>query len=133
MGDYFLYIEELDKADENYKKALAILENMDVKEQKEIVPIYKNFGICYQKRKDFVRSREIFQLGRSVADNTIEGNHKWKVWINTYLALLLYKEYPDEKGEARIISAEVFQMGKELGMKKCRPEKEALETFYKNQ
>ena len=132
MGDYFLYIEELDKADENYKKALAILENMDVKEQKEIVPIYKNFGICYQKRKDFVRSREIFQLGRSVADNTIEGNHKWKVWINTYLALLLYKEYPDEEGEAGIISAEVFQMGKELGMKKW-PEKEALETFYKNQ
>ena len=132
MGDYFLYIEELGKADENYKKALAILENMDVKEQKEIVPIYKNFGICYQKRKDFVRSREIFQLGSSVADNTIEGNHKWKVWINTYLALLLYKEYPDEKGEARIISAEVFQMGKELGMKKW-PEKEALERFYKNQ
>ena len=132
MGDYFLYIEELGKADENYKKALAILENMDVKEQKEIVPIYKNFGICCRKRKDFVRSREMFQLGSSVADNTIEGNHKWKVWINTYLALLLYKEHSDEEGEAGIISAEVFQMGKELGMKKW-PEKEALETFYKNQ
>ena len=131
MGDYFLFLEELGKADENYKKALAVLEDMDVKEQKEIVPIYKNFGICYQKRKDFVRSREIFQLGRSVADNTIEGNHKWKVWIKTQLALLLYREYPEEESEARIISAEVFQMGKELGMKKW-PKKETLETFYKN-
>jgi len=89
---------------------------MEKVEQKEVIPIFKNFGICYQKSGHFVQSRRMFERGSGVADDTIEGNHKWKVWIKTYLALLLYKEYPDEVSTADEIAKEVLQMGKELGL-----------------
>ena len=129
LADYYLYIYEYGKAEEHYLKAIQVLEAMEKVEQKEAIPIFKNFGICYQKSGNFVHSRRMFEKGSGVADDTLEGNHKWKVWIKTYLALLLYKEYPDEVSTADEIAKEVLQMGKELGLPKW-PEKEELEKFY---
>ena len=129
LADYYLYIDKYSKAEEHYLKAIQVLEAMEKVEQKEAIPIFKNFGICYQKNGNYVQSRRMFERGSGVADDTIEGNHKWKVWIKTYLALLLYKEYPDEVSTADGIAEEVLQMGKELGLPKW-PAKEELEKFY---
>ena len=42
---------------------------------------------------------------------------RWKVEINTYLALLLYRSYPEEISTADELSREVFDMSKELRLK----------------
>ena len=129
LADYYLSIKELDKAEENYVEAIRILKDVERMEQKEAVPIYKNFGRCYQKSGKIDQSRSMFETGSDVADKTIEGNHKWKVWIKTYLTLLLYEKYPDDKSIADKLSEDVLQMGKELGLEKWDGKRE-LEKFF---
>ena len=55
---------------------------------------------------------------------------RWKVEINTYLALFLYRNYPEEISTAGELSREVFDMSKKLKMEKWR-ESAVLEAFYK--
>ena len=55
---------------------------------------------------------------------------RWKVEINTYLALLLYRNYPEEISTAGELSREVFDMSKKLKMEKWR-ESAVLEAFHK--
>ncbi len=131
VGDYYLHVEEFPKAEENYQKAIGILEDMQISDHKEAVPIFKNWGICFEKTGMFDESREKYEKGSNIADNTIEGNHKWKVWIKTYLALLLYTKYQEEIHTANRIAQEVLRMGKELEMENWRRKKE-LEEMYKN-
>ena len=69
-------------------------------------------------------------MGREIANATIEGNHKWKVEINTYLALLLYKHYPHESTKAVALCENVFRMAEELKMDMWHDRRE-LETFSK--
>ena len=70
------------------------------------------------------------EMGRHVPANTIEGSVRWKVEINTYLSLLLYRSYPEEISTADELSREVFDMSKELKMEKWRGSA-VLEAFYK--
>ena len=55
---------------------------------------------------------------------------RWEVEINTYLALLLYRSYPEEISTADELSRDVFDMSKELKMEKWR-KSAVLEVFYK--
>ena len=55
---------------------------------------------------------------------------RWKIEINIYLALLLYRNYPEEISTAGELSREVFDMSKKLKMEKWR-ESAVLEAFYK--
>ena len=107
---------DLSKAEENYEAAVQIFEGMGKMKQKEAIPTYKNFGICYEKSGRIDQARRKFEMGSEVAENTIEGNHKWKVEINTNLALLLYRNYPDEVRKAKELAKNVFSMAKELKM-----------------
>ena len=99
--------------------------------QKEAIQTYKNFGRCYEKSGKIDPARRIFEMGREIADATIEGNDKWKVEINTCLALLLYKHYPHESPKAVSLSENVFQMAEELEMDMRHGRRELLKTFYK--
>ena len=116
FADFYLYKEDLDNAKDHYHEAIRILELMGALDQKESIPVLKNFGICLQKSNNFEESRRIFKKGCGVADSTIEGNHKWKVWIKTCFALLLYEEFPEELAAADKISEVVLKMGKELNL-----------------
>ena len=69
-------------------------------------------------------------MGREIANATIEGNHKWKVEINTYLALLLYKHYLHESTKAVALCENFFRMAEELKMDMWHDRRE-LETFSK--
>lgn len=94
LADCYLYIDDLENAKEQYDAAIHVLEGMGILEQKEAIPIFKNFGICYQKSGKYEKSRRMFEEGSKIADTAYgEENHKWKVWIKTYLAVLLYKHY----------------------------------------
>lgn len=129
VADSYLYINQYCKAEENYQRAMSILEDMQKAEHREAIPVLKNWGICFEKSRKFSESREKYEKGSDIAENTIEGNHKWKVWIKTYLALLLYTNYPEDISTANRIAAEVLQMGKELKLNQW-PMKRELEKMY---
>ncbi|PFX18232.1 E3 ubiquitin-protein ligase DZIP3 [Stylophora pistillata] len=123
--------EDLPLAEENYMKAIDIMKRLGVAEHKEAIPTYNKMGICFERREMFKESRKTYEKGSEVADNTIEGNHKWKVWIKTNLALLLHSKYPGDVDVAFAIAKDVLEMGRQLGLKdKDWSEKEALEKVY---
>ena len=129
LADYYLSIKDFIEAEKSYMEAIKVLENMEMTGQKEAVPVYKNLGWCCEKRDKIDQARKELEKGRDVVDNTIEGSFKWKVEINTYLALLLYKHYSEDKSTADKLSNDVFNMSKELNMDKWSGKNE-LEKFY---
>ena len=132
LAGHYLAMEDFCKAEENYEAAVRIFEGVGMMKQKEAIPTYKNIGRCYEKSDKIDPARRIFEMGREIADATIEGNHKWKVEINTCLALLLYKHYPHESTKALALCENVFHMAKELKMDMWHGRRELLETFYKS-
>ena len=118
LAGHYLAMEDFRKAKENYEAAVRIFEGMGMMKQKEAIPTYKNFATCYEKIGRIDQARRLFAMGSEVAENTIEGNHKWKVEINTNLALLLYRNYPAEVRKAKELAKNVFSMAKKLKMEK---------------
>ena len=126
LADYYLSIDDFSEAEKSYLEAIQVLEDMEATRQKEVVPVYKNFGKCCEKRGKMDQARRVLEMGSDVAANTIEGYSIEKVKVNTYLALLLY-QYPAENEKADTLSKEVFDMSKELGMDEWRGKKELEE------
>ena len=129
LAGHYLAMEDFRKAKENYEAAVRIFEGMGMMKQKEAIPTYKNTGRCYEKSGKIEEARRIFEIGSEVAANTIEGNHKWKVEINTNLALLLFRNYPDEVRKAKELAKNVFSMAKELKMENWF-HRDELGAFY---
>ena len=130
LASFYMSTEEFGKAEKHYKEAVGMFEDMGVMKQKVSIPTYKNFGRCYVRSRKYELAREKFEMGSKVAENTIEGNHKWKVEINTNLALILYKYYPDEVRKAKELAKNVFSMAKELKMDNWFHREELIKTFY---
>ncbi|CAH3179623.1 unnamed protein product [Porites lobata] len=130
LASIYMSTEEFGKAEKHYKEAVGMFEDMGVMKQKVSIPTYKNFGRCYVRSRKYELAREKFEMGSKVAENTIEGNHKWKVEINTNLALILYKYYPDEVRKAKELAKNVFSMAKELKMENWFHREELVRTFY---
>ena len=129
LASFYMSTEDFGKAEKHYKEAVGMFEDMGVMKQKEAIPTYKNFGRCYVRSGRYDLARKKFEMGSEVAENTIEGNHKWKVEINTNLALILYKYYPDEVRKAKELAKNVFSMAKELKMEQWF-HREELKKFY---
>ena len=129
LASFYMSTEDFDKAEKHYKEAVGMFEDMGMMKQKEAIPTYKNFGRCYVRSGRYDLARKKFEMGSEVAENTIEGNHKWKVEINTNLALILYKYYPDEVCKAKELAKNVFSMAKELKMDNWF-HREELKKFY---
>ena len=116
LAGHYVFMEDFCKAEENYEAAVRIFEGMGMTKQKEAIKTYKDFGRCYEKSGRIDQARRIFEMGREVANTTIEGNHKWKVEINTNLALILFENYPHDVGIAEELCNDVFRMAKERGI-----------------
>ena len=129
LASFYMSTEDFGKAEKHYKEAVGMFEDMGVMKQKEAIPTYKSFGRCYVRSGRYALARKKFEMGSEVAENSIEGNHKWKVEINTNLALILYKYYPDEVCKAKELAKNVFSMAKELKMDNWF-HREELKKFY---
>ena len=129
LAGHYLAMEDFCKAKKNYEAAVQIFGGMGMMKQKEAIPTYKNIARCYEKIGRINQARGMFEMGSEVAANTIEGNHKWKVEINTNLALLLYRNYPDEVRKAKELAKNVFSMAKELKMENWF-HRDELRAFY---
>ena len=130
LASFYMSTKDFGKAEENYEEAVRIFENMGMMKQKEAIPTYKNFGRCYLKSGRYELARRKFEMGSEVAENTIEGTHKWKVEINTNLALVLYKNYRNDVCKAEELAKDVFRMARELEMENWVQSGE-LRKFYK--
>ena len=130
LAGIYMSVDDFAKAEENYDAAVRMFECLGMMKKKEVIPTFKNFARCCEKSGKIDEARRKFEMAIEVADTTIEGNHKWKVEINTNLAFILYKNYPNEVGKAEELSKDVFHMAKELKMVKWH-QSEKLKTFYK--
>ena len=132
LAGFYMSTKDFGEAEKNYKAAVQIFEDMGMMKQKEAVPTLKNFGRCYVRCRKYDQARRKFEMGSEVAENTIEGNHKWKVEINTNLALILYRDYPQEIRKAKKIAKNVFDMAKELKMENWSQSEELKKFYEKN-
>ena len=57
VADYYLLVEQFSSAEENYQKAIGILEDIQIADHKEAIPIFKNWGVCFEKSGKFDESR----------------------------------------------------------------------------
>ena len=130
LAGIYMSVDDFAKAEENYNAAVRMFECLGMMKKKEVIPTFKNFARCFEKSGKIDEARRKFEMAIEVADTTIEGNHKWKVEINTNLALILYKNYPNEVDKAEELSKDVFHMAKELKMVNWH-QSEKLKTFYK--
>ena len=130
LAGIYMSVDDFAKAEENYDAAVRMFECLGMMKKKEVIPTFKNFARCFEKSGKIDEARRKFEMAIDVADTTIEGNHKWKVEINTNLALILYKNYPNEVDKAEELCKDVFHMAKELKMVNWH-QSEKLKTFYK--
>lgn len=75
---------------------------------KEVILIFKNWGICFEKIGKFDEFCLKYEKGSDIVDNNFEGNYKWKVWIKIYLVLFFYIRYLEDECKVNIIVVEVF-------------------------
>ena len=130
LAGIYMSVDDFAKAEENYDAAVRMFECLGMMKKKEVIPTFKNFARCCKKSGKIDEARRKFEMAIEVADTTIEGNHKWKVEINTNLALILYKNYPNEVYKAEELSKDVFHVAKKLKMVNWH-QSEKLKTFYK--
>ena len=130
VADYHFRLENFLKAEESYNEAIQLLKDIEMDRQKEAVSVYRNYGKCCEKRGKIKEARKVLEMGRDIAADTIKGSVRVKVEVNTALAVLLYKKYPEEANRANRLCSEVFKMSKELEMDKW-PESTELHTFCK--
>ena len=78
----------IDKCLEHYGDALTMMENLGVGDHKESILTLKNCGICYKIKGNFQEAMKFLMKAKQVAEIELEEDHKWKVMIETQLALL---------------------------------------------
>ena len=83
--DKVLYI---DKSSEHYKEALTMTEKLGMGGHKESILTLKNYGLCHKAKGNFAEAISLLLKAKQVADIELEDDHKWKVMIETQLALL---------------------------------------------
>ena len=130
LADYHFRLQNVIKAEESYQDAIQLLRDIKIDRQKEAVSVYRNYGKCCEERGKIEEARKVLEMGRDVANATMEGSVRVKLELNTTLAVLLYKKYPKEVKQADKLAKKVFEMNKELKMDEW-PESTELLTFYK--
>ena len=108
--DKVLYIE---KSSEHYKEALTTMEKLSMGGHKESILALKNYGLCHKEKRDFEEAINWLLKAKRVADIELEDNHKWKVMIETELAVLY--NCVGRAEEAKEAMKKGLEMNKRLG------------------
>ena len=108
--DRVLYI---DKSSEHYKEALTMMEKLGVGVHKESILTLKNYGLCHKEERRFPEAIHFLLKAKRVADIELEDDHKWKVMIETQLALLY--GYVGRTEEAKVVMKKGLDMNRRLG------------------
>ena len=126
-ADKVLYI---DKSSEHYKEALTMTEKLGTGGHKESILTLKNYGLCHQEKQDFEGAINFLLKAKRVADIELEDDHKWKVMIETQLALLY--DCVGRAEEAREVMKQGLEMNERLERSISQlPNKFDIELFLK--
>ena len=79
---------EVEKCFEHYEAALTLMKDLGVGDHKESILTLKNYGVCCKIKGNFQEAISVLTKSKQVADIELEEDHKWKVMIETQLALV---------------------------------------------
>ena len=100
---------ELEKALTYYKRALEMMKQLGMENNKAIIMILNNYGLCSERQKgNFQEAEEgtkYLERAYFVADRELQPDHQWKVKIKTHLALLYEKDGKEEDAIASMQEA----------------------------
>ena len=82
-----------------YKKALEMMEKLEMDGRKESIMTLKNYGICHKKIGNFEEARNLLTKAERVAERELDEDHMWKVMVKTEQALLYDEEGKTEQME----------------------------------
>ena len=91
MADFYfsgLTDADLEKALTHYKKALDMMKQLGMENNKANIMIMKNYGTCSKQKGNFQEGKKYLERAYLVADRELLPDHMWKVMIKTNLALL---------------------------------------------
>ena len=106
------YSTDEDNSSEHYKEALTMMEKLGMGGHKESILTLKNYGLCHKHKGNFEEAINLLLKAKRVADIELEDDHKWKVMIETQLALLYHNVGRVE--EAKVVMKKGLQMNKRL-------------------
>ena len=100
---------DLEKALTYYKRALEMMKQLGMENNKAIIMILNNYGLCSERQKgNFQEAEEgtkYLERAYFVADRELQPDHQWKVKIKTHLALLYEKNGKKEDAIASMQEA----------------------------
>ena len=108
IADFYFSGEDLKKAFTLYKKALDMMKQLGMENNKANILILKNCGICSGKRGNFNEGTKYLEQAFLVAERELRPDHWWKVLIKTSLALL--QEQNDKIEDAKVLMQEGLEM-----------------------
>ena len=91
MADFYfsgLTDADVEKALAHYKKALDMMKQLGMENNKANIMIMKNYGTCSKRKGNFQEGTKYLERAYLVADRELQPDHMWKVQIKTNLALL---------------------------------------------
>ena len=103
------------KSHEYYEKALAMMKELGMDDNKEIFLTLKNFAISQQRNGDLVGATHCLQRAESIIEKAnLEDDHMWRVSVKIHLAFL-YQEN-SKRGEEGSREKAIAQMKEGLDM-----------------
>ena len=97
---------DLEKALAYYKRALEMMKQLGMENNKAIIMILNNYGICSERQKgNFQEGTKYLERAYILADRELQPDHQWKVRIKTHLALLYEKKGKKEDAIASMQEA----------------------------
>ena len=109
-----MYSTDADKSSEHYKEALTMMEKLGMGGHKESILTLKNYALCHEQKGNFEEAIDLLLKAKQIADIELEdGDHKWKVMIETQLALLYNCVGRTE--EAKVVMKKGLKMNERLG------------------
>ena len=103
------------KSHEYYEKALAMMKELGMDDNKEIFLTLKNFAVCQQRNGDLVGATQCLQRAESIIEKAnLEEDHMWRVMVKIHLAFL-YQEN-SKRGEEGSREKAIARMKEGLNM-----------------
>ena len=94
LADFYFLTEKtdegLEKALNYYKEAIEVMDKLGTRNQKESILTLKNYGICHRRKGNFEEAKMLLLEANQVCNSEIEGDHRWKAFVKTELALFYH-------------------------------------------
>ena len=99
---------EVNRSFEHFEEALNGMEELGMAGHKQCILTLKNYGLCHKFKGHFLKAINFLEKAKRVADIELEDDHKWKVMIETELALL--HDYVGRVEEAKLFMRKGIEM-----------------------